>query len=278
MKIRLILISFVVVSSMYAGDGIYNNMRLDGWNTGPTAPTLKAMGRGGVVFDAEYPMGTGRLYNYMSGNTGFAFDPGLSSVQIGSYNTASTYFSGQRSLSVGSDNYLNGDDSIAVGNYSSASGHYSASFGYLTEASGVGSFAQGEYAIADGYGSVAMNAGAAAGDYSVAFNSSIVSGYLCLGQGLATVVGDYSAGFGMATAASAYSVAIGQNNVTTNYSGATVSGTTWNANDPVLSVGIGTGPSARKDALTVYKGGQVRISKRQGDILMGSFGKPGSGD
>jgi hypothetical protein len=87
--------------------------------------------------------------------------------------------------------------------------------------------------------------------------------------------GDASVAMGQGTTANWYgSLVIGRWNVPS----ATIDPTNWWDSEPVFVIGNGTDADHPKDAFVVKKNGEVVISKRQGDILMGDFGTPGSGD
>lgn len=150
-----------------------------------------------------------------------------------------------------------GAHSVAFGPSSLASGLISiaAALGKATAqetiAIGRNSEANGIYGVAIGKDSKATNEG------SWAMNG-------------ATVSGKYAFGYGSKVSATAAgSFVIGEYNVQEGDAN-TVSGAT-----PLFVVGNGASTSSRNNALTVYKDGRVKISKRQGDILMGSFGNPG---
>jgi hypothetical protein len=149
---------------------------------------------------------------------------------------------------------------------------------YLGSFTGRNSLVVGTNNVLTGNSSLAAGSGASAAALaSVALNSADVTATYATAVNDGSASGSYAFAQGIATAASAYSTAIGQYNTTVNYSGGAVSASSWAAADPVFNIGIGTGTSARKDALIVYKGGQVKIPKRQGDIIMGEFGN-GGGD
>lgn len=77
-------------------------------------------------------------------------------------------------------------------------------------------------------------------------------------------------------AASFQSAVFGRNNVVSG----TESVDEWVGTDPLFVIGNGTGDPGdtpeiqNRNALTVYKNGDVRIDKRQGDIPMGQYGNP----
>ncbi len=137
-------------------------------------------------------------------------------------------------------------------------GNHSVRFGMETYASGLSAVVMGGYSGANGDFSFAMGQEAyAQGDMSVAMGDWVAA----FGHG--------STALGVATTADSYaSVAIGKYNVGGG------DPDTWDIEDAVFEVGIGTSDVEKRNALTVYKNGDVVIPKRQGDILMGEFGNP----
>lgn len=134
-----------------------------------------------------------------------------------------------------------GSSAIAGGQGSVAQGDSSAAFGNSTTASGNNAAAFGSNTQATGDASFAAN-----------------------GSGVAS--GTYSTALGFSTKAEAFaSLAIGQFNVGTGTAGS------WQEADPVFEIGIGSDALNPKNALTVYKNGDVTLSKAQGDISMGDF-------
>lgn len=102
-----------------------------------------------------------------------------------------------------------------------------------------------------------------------------VAGMVSLAGGYAAGVGSLAAGQGSFSAA-AQCYVFGRNNVVTGAENSS----DWVDADPLFVIGNGSGDSGdppeiqNRDALVVYKNGNVKISKRQGDILMGEFGNP----
>jgi hypothetical protein len=132
-------------------------------------------------------------------------------------------------------------------------------FGFTSTTQGDCSLAMGIYCWAGGHYSFASGAGNQAnGAASVGMNNWTIA------NGVASIsAGDH-------TTANAYaSLVIGRWNIPTG----TVD--TWVDSEPVFVIGNGADAQHPKDALVVKKNGDVTISKRQGDILMGEFGNPG---
>ncbi|MBN1779780.1 hypothetical protein JW948_01520 [bacterium] len=123
-------------------------------------------------------------------------------------------------------------------------GDYSTATGYSTTASGAASTAMGYSTTASGYYSTSMGAGTGAGGhYSTAMGAYTTAG------------GDMSTAMGGWTNASSYlSMAIGQWNVGGG------NATSWVSTDPLFEIGIGSGSSARANALTVFKNGKIGIN------------------
>lgn len=163
---------------------------------------------------------------------------------------------GQNSLAMGGD--ANGNHSVAL------NGNATGSYSFAA--------AQG---IADGDGSVAFG-GYAAFSASVAFggNANAYGSVAFLGAG---ALGDRSFAYGGGSVSLSYgSFVVGQCNVqdyNQNFS-------QWQNEDELFVIGNGTGKHTdppevqHRNALVVYKSGDVKIPKRQGDILMGEFGNP----
>ena len=216
--------------------------------------------------------------NVLGGNVGIGtFDPEfklsldddggiLAKGSFGSGSTLSTSGEGTRLIwypgkaafragYVSGDEWNNaniGDYSIAMGSMTKASGDHSTAMGYLSTASGsnstvtgYGTAAIGSYSTAMGYGTTAS------GDYSTA-----VGRY-------ATASGGASTAMGLSVKAESYaSVAIGNYNV----GGGT--GYVWVDSDPLFEIGIGTGESAKANAMTVLKNGKVGIGNHSPDATL----------
>ena len=110
---------------------------------------------------------------------------------------------------------------------------------------GYASFASGNDTKASGVTSSAMG------------YATIASGVLSFAAGSETSAsGQVSTAFGLGTTAQSYnSFVLGAY----NYNPGTYNSTTWVATDPLLAIGNGTGPSARSNAVTVFKNGNVLI-------------------
>ncbi len=150
---------------------------------------------------------------------------------------------GLQSFASGSNTTASGEYSIAMGFNTTASSNYSTAMGYETTASGVYSTAIGSRTTANGNTSTAMGF-----DTDASGDNSTAMGYR------ATASGDNSTAMGFNTTAQAYaSTVLGGYNV--------ISGTTgsWVTTDPLFVIGNGTGISARANAFTVLKNGQVGI-------------------
>lgn len=145
---------------------------------------------------------------------------------------------------------------------------------YATGMSGGGTGANGATGMsggwADGVNSVAMSKGNAWQDAtnSVAMSESITYGVNSVAAGKNAIARSYN------------SFVIGRN----NHISGVESFNQWVETDPLFVVGNGTGSQsdspevASRNAFTIFKNGDVKIQKRQGDIVMGEFGTPGSGD
>ncbi len=126
-------------------------------------------------------------------------------------------------------------------------GNYSAAFGINTKATASTSFAAGSTAYATGVSSFAISTGTTASG----LNSFA-------GGGGTTASGDYSFAFGQTSFAQAsHMFVIGRNNLNPG----TYSSTTWVATDPLFVIGNGTSTTARNNAVTVLKNGNVLIDK-----------------
>jgi len=155
-----------------------------------------------------------------------------------------------------------GEDTTASGYASTALGWYTSASGWLSLAAGVDAWATGAYSIAIGNGvgayataSVAIGNGASAtGVLSMALGTGVTASGMC------------SVATGNGTTASAYnSFVIGSYNVGGG------NATTWVGTDPLFEVGNGSWETGPSSALIVYKNGDIKIPKPQGDIPMGEF-------
>lgn len=182
-------------------------------------------------------------------------------INIGIYSFASganTTASGAFSTAIGNMTIASGNFATAMGNVTVASGGVSTSMGRGTNASGVMSTAMGNYAVASGPVAVALgNFTTASGENSIALgSSSSAAGYTSAAVGLfALAKADYSTAIGESAQANAWaSIALGRHNDTI----AAVSNS-WIPTEPLLTVGNGTGPGDKKNALVILKNGRTGI-------------------
>ncbi len=137
-----------------------------------------------------------------------------------------------------------GNYSVAGGLNNTASGMYAAAFGNGNTASGGGAFVAGTTNIAPG------------AQAAVFGDNNTASGLSSFAVGSTNVAsGDFSAAFGDHTTAQAYkSMVIGRWN--------TIAGNTtiWNAADPLMVAGNGTGAGTTSNAMTLLKNGNMIIS------------------
>jgi len=169
----------------------------------------------------------------------------------------------------------------AIGTASTAMSGGTANVEYATAMSYGGAYAPNATAMSGGqaYGvySIAMNGAYAEGSSSAAMSAGTACGSYSTAMSGGQVYGDSSVAVGWGSIAmAAQSFVVGRNNVITGSEDAS----NWVETDPLFVVGNGTGDSGdppevqNRDALVVYKNGNVKIAKRQGDILMGEFGNP----
>jgi hypothetical protein len=195
-------------------------------------------------------------HNINSGITGnvTAGATGGWAVALGSRASAS----GENSYARGNYVIANATLSHAEGEDSVASGAFSHAEGYKTTASGAQSIALGNSTISSGNNSIA------AGLITSATNSQAIAvgystnatGDTSFAEGNATVAsGNFSHAMGLGTEAnSPYMLAVGA------------------YNDPgtdlkVFEVGCGTGPEGKKNALSVYSDGSVRVTNTPSNAL-----------
>ncbi|MBE0641034.1 MAG: tail fiber domain-containing protein, partial [Bacteroidales bacterium] len=174
------------------------------------------------------------------------------------------------SFAVGVNTTANGEGAVAMGGNTKASGNYSTAFGESAIASGYASVAGGS-AWATATSSTAFGIGRASGFASAAFgNVTLASGYCSSSWGeLTTASGSHSNAFGYYSEAPSYGeTVIGTWNAT--YTPA--SATSWQASDRAFGVGIGSGPSARKNALTILKSGNTGIGTATPVALLQTYG------
>jgi len=166
--------------------------------------------------------------------TRFFFNPKRSALRAGTV-SGSNWDSGNLglySVAIGNNALASGNNTVALGNTAVASDNFSVAIGYLATASGNNSYAIGYQTTASG-------------------DDAQVFGYNSSAAGQASK----SLGFGTHSE-SAFETVVGRYD--TDYT--PVGATTWNANDRLFVVGNGTGPSARSNALTIYKNGSININ------------------
>ncbi len=201
-------------------------------------------------------------HNTDAGND-YTFASGLLTTASGDYSVAtgeSTIASGFASVAMGYSTTASGASSVAFGGSSTASGDYSFVTGESTIASGIASMASGLQSIASGDYSVAMgNNAQASGEASMAFGiNTTSSGENAFSSGSNTLAsGNYSFAVGVNVEAHSYAeTVLGLNNAV--LPGMTAN--SWVSTDPLFVIGNGTLSTARKNALTILKNGNVAIN------------------
>jgi hypothetical protein len=204
---------------------------------------------------SSYAFGT---YAKATGDMSFA----LGSVGVDSLGkkTGQTVASGFGAFAAGFGSVASGQGAFTLGVSDTASGPFSTAFGYLTSSKGVFSTTMGLGTLVEPYGWNALAAGVLtkAGNWAaVAFgDKSYASGHTSFATGYKTIAsGHLSSSFGEQTVAqSKWSMVIGGYNV--------IAGDpyVWYAGDPLFVIGNGTSLSARSNALTVYKNGNMDLS------------------
>ncbi|MGI9550302.1 MAG: hypothetical protein ACR2MT_03805, partial [Aurantibacter sp.] len=150
---------------------------------------------------------------------------------------------GQASTAMGGSTVADGDYATAMGLQTSASGQGSVSMGFQTIALGDYAVSMGRETIAAGTRSVAMNS-----ETSASGDAATSMGFETRAKGRATVA------MGSSTFADAFAaLTIGRFNIGGG------DNTNWVNTDPLFEIGIGSGPLARANALTVLKNGNVGI-------------------
>lgn len=203
---------------------------------------------------------------HVSGNQWNGANVGNYSVALGNGTTAS----GLGSFATGQNSNASGDNSVALGN-STVSGNYSIAAGFSNGVSGEFSavFGQenivsGDNAVAMGYtnfvsgeAAVAMGETTSATGYAAVSigNFTTASGYSSSAFGNTTTASGYaSTAFGYLTTAESYlSVAYGRFNVGGG------NGNSWQPQDAIFEIGIGTSVLNKDNAVTVLKNGNTGI-------------------
>lgn len=223
----------------------------------------KAAFRAGVVSNTQWDEANIGAYS-----TAFGYDTTASGMcstatgaasALGDYSTAmgATIASGYSSTAMGASNTASGTGSTAMGvettatgNYSTAMGGGTVAAGYLSTTIGMCTTAAGDYTTALGFYTTAS------GSASTALGSSTnASGFASTAMGSTTEANAHS------------SLALGRYNIGGGNSA------TWVSADPVFEIGIGTAWNDRRNALTVFKNGNMAVygvvtCARGGDIPM----------
>lgn len=287
-----------------------SKLTVNGETGAAAAPGLSVLGDGGVIFEGTLNVGAlpdlesdrpcflwypakAALRTAVDGSWVGGHEIGIGSTAFGAYTIASgdSSFAAADASAVGDYSFsINrsmavGADSIAIAQ-SVAAGEVSFAAAF-SQSSGWGAVAL-SFGSASGDGAVAMSYGAANGPYSFAAVAGVANGAVSFATLYGIANGELSTAVGtLAVANGMCSVAIGRG-VVADDDDCFVAGT-FNDREqtqelasfgynPVFVVGNGTGyqndPACHSNALIVFKGGEVMIPKRQGDILMGEFGNP----
>lgn len=235
-----------------------NNDRLNFWN-GASGDLMTITGDGevgigvGISPKVDFHLGDGKRVLFGTDTVGYGdklmFDPGKHAFRVGTVATgaASTYWDPD---SIGLYSFASGLNTRAQGFGGTAMGRDTEAVGSYAFASGYFSNADGQYSTAMGFNTDALGLGSTALGYSTDAeeNYSFAAGYFAEAQAI------YSVAIGNAVHAQSYaSTALGRYNVGGG------SATSWLSSDPIFEIGIGTGPSARANAVTVRKNGNVGI-------------------
>ena len=248
-----------------------------GFNTRATGSASTAMGNL-TTASGDNSTAMGRLTT-ASGFTSTAF--GIATSATSNYTLATgsgTTASGNSSTAMGNLTTASGDNSTAMGNSTTASGSRSTAMGRSTIASGSNTTALGWGTEASNESSTAMGYfTTASGTYSTAMGrSTIASGSNSLSTGINTTAsGDVSTALGSNTIANGfYTTAMGYYTTASASSSTAIGNTTiadessslamgeYNDNTvtgELLTIGNGTGNTARTNAFEVYKNGNVVI-------------------
>lgn len=209
-----------------------------------SATTLLQVKNGSVLFDGT--TGTTPLSGV---GTRMMWVPAKKAFRAGTVNSTQwdDISIGSNSFACGENTIASGAKSFACGTSTSASGQHSFTAGCNTSATQLFSFASGVGSLASGVASFATGSGTiASGQYSSSFGSSTVAS------------GVNATSFGTNTfAQSCLSFTIGRFNLNPG----TYSTNTWISTDPLFVIGNGTSTTARNNALTVLKNGNVLIDK-----------------
>ena len=161
-----------------------------------------------------------------------------------------TQAKGINSIALGNVSFAEGGNSFAVGNGAKASGEVSFAFGNAAQSTGQAAVSFGTTTVASGIGSFATGMGNRAEG-----NFSFVSGSASKSEGnLSTAMGQNT------YAAKNFGVAIGHGTFSNSESSAAMGKYNVGYEDSIFEIGIGTNDGTRKNALTVYKNGDISIN------------------
>jgi hypothetical protein len=236
----------------------HRNDRLNFWNgVGGDVMTITGDGEVGIGVGispkTSFHVGDGRRVLFGTDTLGngdkLMFLPDLHAFRVGTVATgaASTYWNRD---SIGLYSFASGLNTRAQGFGATAMGRDTEATNSYAFASGFFSNADGQYSTAMGFNTDAFGLGATALGYSTDAeeNYSFAAGYFAEAQAI------YAVAIGNGVQAQSYSsMAVGRYNVGGG------SATTWNGNDPLFEIGIGTSSTNRANALTVQKNGHVGI-------------------
>jgi len=169
---------------------------------------------------------------------------------------------GHKTTSMGPGATAMGVSTKAMGKAATAMGEGANAIGWAATAQGYETYALGFTATSMGYKTAAWHAATSMGHTAEAKGSaSVAMGYNTKAQSFAEVViGQWNELATNATVGDVYLVEGGNNTIDTGNGSVTYDvPPAWQSSDAVFRVGIGTGETDRKDALTVYKNGTVVI-------------------
>jgi hypothetical protein len=214
------------------------------------------------------------------GNLSFAL--GSVGVDQDNKSTGPTIASGYGAFALGFGSVSSSQGAFSFGVQDTASGPFSLAMGYLTRAKGWFSSTTGFGTLVETGGSNGLATGffTKAGNWAASSfgDESYASGHTSFATGYKSVAsGQLSSTFGDQTISQSYgSVAIGKCNISSG------SATLWVPTDPVFAIGNGSSPSARSNAMTVYKNGNtdlagnINLIKGKGTLGIGALYVDGS--
>ncbi|WP_282031278.1 tail fiber domain-containing protein [Winogradskyella eximia] len=181
---------------------------------------------------------------------------------------------GKNSIAMGNNPTASGENAIAIGLIASASGTSSIAIGNINQSSGFGSVAIGVNNMAtENYASAIGQTNTASGTNATAIGIlNNVSGNRAVGLGSGnTVSGSVAVALGISNnATGVYALATGNQNTAASYAETAIgtlgtlytpnAATSWDANDRIFSIGNGSSPTFRSNALTIYKSGLINFN------------------